>query len=188
MELKEKLLNIQMKLKAPKGQYNDYGKYSYRSCEDILEAVKPILEEYKTVMTIKDEIVQIGEKYFIKSTALLQDLEGHEYLQNEAYAEIGEHKGMTSEQTTGTCSSYCRKYCLNGLFLIDDTKDADTNEFKKQTEKPEKKKETYRDKLIKLCKETKANMNEIAFEYNLTPESKEEDYKKVYETLEGKYK
>ena len=190
MELREKLLNIQIKLKAPKNQVNKFGGYNYRSCEDILEAVKPVLLENKVTLSIMDEIEMIGEKYFIKSTAILQDCESEAMITNQAYAEIGEHKGMTCEQTTGTCSSYCRKYCLNGLFLIDDTKDADTDEFHKQTTKVETKKtikkETYRDKLIKLCKEKSLNVNEIAVEYNLTTASNEEDYENVYKKLGGK--
>ena len=114
------------------------GNYTYRSCEDILEAVKPILDKYKTTLTIEDNIEVFGERLFIKSTAILQDTESESVITNQAYAELGEHKGMSSEQCTGTASSYCRKYCLNGLFLIDDTKDPDTDEFTKQTKIEEK--------------------------------------------------
>lgn len=135
MNIKEKLLKVQVELKAPKNQRNNFGGYNYRSCEDILEAVKPLLEKNGIILTISDDIIQIGEKYFVKSVATVQDIETEETITNQAFAEIGEHKGMSSEQTTGTCSSYCRKYCLNGLFLIDDTKDADTEEYQKQTEK-----------------------------------------------------
>lgn len=135
MNIKEKLLKVQVELKAPKNQRNNFGGYNYRSCEDILEAVKPLLEKNNMILTISDDIIQVGEKYFVKSIATVQDLESEETITNQAFAEIGEHKGMSSEQTTGTCSSYCRKYCLNGLFLIDDTKDADTEEYQKQTEK-----------------------------------------------------
>ena len=134
MELREKLLNIQNELKAPKNQTNKFGGYNYRSCEDILEAVKPILLKYKTTLTIEDSIELVGEHLFMKSIACLQDVESESVITNVAYAEMSEHKGMSSEQSTGTASSYCRKYCLNGLFLIDDTKDPDTNEFAKQTE------------------------------------------------------
>ena len=134
MELREKLLNIQSELKAPKNQTNKFGGYNYRSCEDILEAVKPLLLKYKATLTIEDGIELVGEHLFMKSTAILQDVESESVLTNVAYAEMSDHKGMSSEQSTGTASSYCRKYCLNGLFLIDDTKDHDTEEFVKQTE------------------------------------------------------
>jgi hypothetical protein len=146
MELREKLLNIQSELKAPKNQTNKFGGYNYRSCEDILEAVKPLLLKYKTTLTIEDGIELVGEHLFMKSTAILQDIESESVLTNVAYAEMSEHKGMSSEQSTGTASSYCRKYCLNGLFLIDDTKDPDTEEFVKQTE------EKASDKQIDLIK------------------------------------
>ena len=146
MELREKLLNIQSELKAPKNQTNKFGGYNYRSCEDILEAVKPLLLKYKTTLTIEDNIELVGEHLFMKSTTILQDVESESVLTNVAFAEMSEHKGMSSEQSTGTASSYCRKYCLNGLFLIDDTKDPDTEEFAKQIE------EKASDKQIDLIK------------------------------------
>lgn len=131
MNIMEKLLNIQNELKAPKGQYNSFGKYKYRSCEDILESVKPLLQKYKVVLTIKDDLEFIGERYYIKATAILGDIEGEGIASNTAYAREEEtKKGMDGSQITGTASSYARKYALNGLFLIDDTKDADTDEFK----------------------------------------------------------
>ena len=146
MELREKLLNIQSELKAPKNQTNKFGGYNYRSCEDILESVKPLLLKYKTTLTIEDGIELVGEHLFMKSTAILQDVESESVLTNVAFAEMSDHKGMSSEQSTGTASSYCRKYCLNGLFLIDDTKDPDIEEFAKQTE------EKASDKQIDLIK------------------------------------
>jgi hypothetical protein len=134
MSLKEKLLNIQAELKAPKGQYNSYGGFNYRSCEDILEAVKPLLSSNKCVLTLSDDITQIGERYYIRAAATLTDVEGDEHYTNVAYArEESTKKGMDGAQITGTASSYARKYALNGLFLIDDTKDADTDEHAKQT-------------------------------------------------------
>ena len=140
--IKEKLLNIQQELKAPKGQYNSFGKYKYRSCEDILEAVKPILAKYKTVLSISDEVLMVGERFYIKATATLSDAESDETISNTALArEEVEKKGQDASQITGTASSYARKYCLNGLFLIDDTKDADTDEYHKQTAKPEQRKQ-----------------------------------------------
>lgn len=134
ISIKEKLLNIQQELKAPKGQYNSFGKYKYRSCEDILEAVKPILAKYKTVLSISDEVLMVGDRFYIKATATLSDAESDETISNTALArEEVEKKGQDASQITGTASSYARKYCLNGLFLIDDTKDADTDEYAKAT-------------------------------------------------------
>ena len=131
MNVLEKLQAVQSELKAPKGQYNSFGKYKYRSCEDILEAVKPILAKYKAAITISDEVEMIGNRYYIKATASFYDIElaGHP-ITNTAWArESDDKKGMDSSQITGTASSYARKYCLNGLLLIDDTKDADTDEY-----------------------------------------------------------
>lgn len=129
-----KLQEIQHRLKAPKGQYNSFGKYKYRSCEDILEAVKPILNETGCTLTLSDEIVLIGDRYYIKATAKLKG-EGIDEVVT-AYARESETKtGMDASQITGTASSYARKYALNGLFCIDDTKDADTDEYANQTAK-----------------------------------------------------
>ena len=145
MEIYEKLLNIQQELKAPKGQYNSFGKYNYRSCEDILEAVKPLLKANDCVLKLNDELVNIGDRYYIKATARLADVKENDFIINTAYAREAETKtGMDASQITGTASSYARKYALNGLFLIDDTKDADTDEHAKQTgaEPKEEKKAT----------------------------------------------
>ena len=126
MEIYKKLMNIQTKLKAPKSQRNNFGNYNYRSCEDILEAVKPLLDEFKVALTIKDEIVLIGERYYIKATATLIDIDTGDTTETSAYArESAEKRGMDSSQVTGATSSYARKYALNGLFAIDDNKDAD---------------------------------------------------------------
>lgn len=125
MKIKEVLVNIQAELKAPKAQYNDFGKYKYRSCEDILEAVKPILKKYNTAITLSDDILNIGNRFYIKATATL--FNGEELITSEAYAREDEaKKGMDGSQITGSASSYARKYALNGLLAIDDTKDADT--------------------------------------------------------------
>lgn len=141
MNIYEKLLNIQAELKAPKGQENKFGHYKYRSCEDILEAVKPLLAKNKVILQLTDKIECLGNRYYIKATAILIDTEDTKneeiaYIENTAYArESEEKKGMDDSQITGTASSYARKYALNGLFCIDDTKDADTNEFKEQQNK-----------------------------------------------------
>lgn len=132
----EKLNIIQSKLKAPKGQYNKFGNYAYRSCEDILEALKPLLAQTKTVLTIKDDIEFIGDRYYLRAICTLHDAESGEKIENAAYArETDTKKGMDAAQITGSVSSYARKYALNGLFAIDDTKDSDTNENYKQTQK-----------------------------------------------------
>ena len=127
MNIYEKLLNIQTIMKCSKSQYNSFGKYYYRNCEDILEAVKPICKQFGAVLTVADEVVLIGERFYIKATATLTDIETGEKVSSTAYArEETDKKGMSAEQMTGSCSSYARKYALNGLFCIDDTKDADT--------------------------------------------------------------
>ncbi len=144
MGIIEKLLNIQLELKAPKNQRNNFGGYNYRSCEDILEAVKPLLKANNCTLTISDELVNIGERYYIKATARLTDAENAgSFYENSAYAREPESKkGADESQITGACSSYARKYALNGLFCIDDVKDADaTNDHGKgDTTKPEPKK------------------------------------------------
>ena len=133
-EFLDKLSAVQMELKAPKGQYNSFGKYSYRSCEDILEAVKPLLSKNGLTLLLTDEPAAVGNRVYIKATARL--ISGGDTIEVTAYArEPEDKKGMDTSQVTGTASSYARKYALNGLFLIDDTKDADTDEYKKQTGK-----------------------------------------------------
>ncbi|MEE1019313.1 MAG: ERF family protein [Acutalibacteraceae bacterium] len=127
MAIFEKLSKIQSELKAPKNQYNSFGKYKYRSCEDILEAVKPICQKNGCALILSDEVVNLDGRYYVKATATLID--GEDKISNSAFAREDESKkGMDGSQITGTASSYARKYALNGLFCIDDTKDADTNE------------------------------------------------------------
>ena len=129
--LNQRVGDIQHKLKAPKGQYNSFGKYNYRSCEDILESVKPLLKEHNLALLIDDEIVQIGERYYVKATAKITD--GRECVSATAYArEPDTKKGMDESQITGATSSYARKYALNALLCIDDTKDADTMDNSKK--------------------------------------------------------
>lgn len=123
----EKLLAVQGSLKAPKGQRNTFGNYNYRSCEDILEAVKPHLQKNKATIVLTDEVVLIGERYYVKVTARFIDTETGEEVTNTAYAREEEvKKGMDGSQITGASSSYARKYALNGLLDIDDNKDSDT--------------------------------------------------------------
>ena len=126
MNVYEKLIAIQSELKAPKSQYNNFGKYAYRNCEDILEALKPILKEHKSTIYISDEIVTVLERFYVKATVTFIDAETGEKIINTAYArEEEDKKGMDGSQVTGSSSSYARKYALNGMFAIDDTKDSD---------------------------------------------------------------
>ena len=124
MTVYAKLSEIQKALKAPKGQFNKFGNYAYRSCEDILTAVKPLLDDH--ALTINDEVKQVGDRYYIVATATLVAPDGQTASVSAAAREQAERKGMDSSQITGATSSYARKYALNGLFAIDDTKDADT--------------------------------------------------------------
>ena len=129
-----KLSHIQNELKAPKNQFNKFGNYKYRSCEDILEALKPLCAKYKATLIIYDEIVMIGDRYYVKAMAKLYDQETTDYIEAYAFArECIDKKGMDQAQVTGATSSYARKYALNGLFNIDDTKDFDTNEVHQQS-------------------------------------------------------
>lgn len=134
----DKLLKIQAELRAPKSQTNKFGNYKYRSCEDILEAVKPLLNEQGLTLTLSDEIVEIGGRNYVKATACLHDGELHEGQLGQlvtAYAREEEtKKGMDGSQITGAASSYARKYALNGLFLIDDAKDSDHTNDGEETE------------------------------------------------------
>lgn len=128
-----KLLSIQNELKAPKNQYNKFGKYNYRSCEDILEEIKPLCLKYGAVLLVDDYVEQVGERFYIKAKASLIDIETEQEIYACAYARESENKkGMDSAQVTGATSSYARKYALNGLFCIDDTKDVDTQEYQEK--------------------------------------------------------
>lgn len=136
MGVYEKLSSIQEELKAPKNAYNSFGKYNYRSCEDILEGLKPVLKKYKATLFISDSLELIGDRYYVKAAVRLVDIETGETVENTAYArEELDKKGMDWSQITGATSSYARKYALNGMFLIDDTKDADTDEYQNQQNK-----------------------------------------------------
>ena len=162
----QKLLNIQKRLKAPKNQYNSFGKYKYRSCEDILEALKPLCVEENVVLTLSDEIINVKDRYYIKATATLTD--ENTCMTVTAYAREEESKkGMDGSQITGTASSYARKYALNGLFCIDDTKDADTDEFTSKTNVETKDNRQERIKyMIELAKKHGYEESKIAKKYN----------------------
>ena len=138
MNIYEKLLEAQSRLKAPKNQYNPFGKYNYRNCEDILEAAKPICKELKAVVFLTDKIVMIGERYYVEATAKFIDVESTDEIIVTASAREEENrKGMDGSQITGASSSYARKYALNGLFDIDDTKDNDDINDGQGNKKPE---------------------------------------------------
>ena len=134
--LLEKLSNVQSNLNVPKGQKNTFGNYNYRSCEDILNKCKPVCSANGLMLTISDEIIIVSERYYVKSTATIMEISTGEKIEVSAFArESLSKKGQDESQITGTASSYARKYALNGLFLLDDTKDADSDEYHNQTKK-----------------------------------------------------
>lgn len=201
MNIYEKLLNIQSELKAPKTQNNKFGGYKYRSCEDILEAVKPLCKKNKATLALSDKLENIGERYYIKATASLMDIEdtkgdGIACIENTAYAREEESKkGMDGSQITGTASSYARKYALNGLFCIDDTKDADTDEYEQQQRKSENSEKvitkTMADALSKSIDNAKIP-DEIVelilsqYGYTSTSEIKVKDYTQIVNDLKSR--
>ena len=137
MGIQEKLMNIQYELKCNKSQYNSFGRYAYRSSEDILEAVKPLLYKYKATLVINDDIVLLGDRFYVKATSKITDIETGEYVESTAFAREDEsQKGMSSAQVTGSVSSYARKYSMNALFAIDDNKDADSTNTHNKDIKP----------------------------------------------------
>ena len=148
----QRVLNAQTELKSPKGQFNSFGKFYFRSAEDILEAVKPVNAKHGILLTITDDIVQVGERYYIKASATLKSIDSDEFTTVTAFArEPLDKRGMDSPQITGTASSYARKYALNGLYLIDDTKDADTDEYKQTQNNVKKAPKSKIDLLNKLA-------------------------------------
>ncbi|MDR9419477.1 ERF family protein [Gracilimonas sp.] len=181
----QKIIAIQSELKAPKNQFNNFGKYKYRSCEDILEGVKPLLSEYGLLQRISDDIVQVRDRYYIK--AIVTVLDGKNEMQVSAFAREPENKkGMDHSQITGTASSYARKYALNGMWLIDDTKDADTDEHEKQKTK-KKSKPVLNDesekweKAVHSVAKGESNIEAIQKHYTLSEKDKE---KLVAEAME----
>ena len=137
MNVYEKLMTVQTKLRAPKGQYNQFGHYSYRSCEDILEALKPLLAEVGAIVNVSDEVKLIGDRFYVEATAMFLDCETGDSVVARASAREDEtKKGMDLAQVTGSVSSYARKYALNGLFAIDDNKDSDATNTHSKDIKP----------------------------------------------------
>lgn len=179
LTFREKIVAIQSELKAPKNQFNSFGKYKYRSCEDILEGVKPLLNKYGLLQTIRDEIRMIGDRYYIEATVMVSGSEEKEVCHVTALAREPENKkGMDKSQITGTASSYARKYALNGMWLIDDTKDADTDEHQKQKSKPHSKpkltpdNEKWEDAVHNLAS-TKVSIDKIKKHYTLEKKHEE---------------
>ncbi len=157
--LEERLLDLQAELKAPKNQYNKFGGYSYRSSEDIVEAVKPLAKKYGLLLTLSDDIVVFGGRIYVKATAMVSDIKNPEKSkQSTAFArEPDTKKGMDESQITGAASSYARKYALNGLFAIDDTKDADTLP---PQEKNDDELKSLKKKIIDICSSVGGQKNE----------------------------
>ena len=193
MNVYKKLLAVQSKIKCNKNQKNSFGNYNYRSCEDILEAVKPHLVEVKATIMLSDTIELVGDWHYVKATATFMDLETGNRIDVSAYAreEFVSGKKMDYPQFTGSSSSYARKYALNGMLLLDDSKDPDSdayqepakNEPKKEEPKPQPKQLTKedvdaREKLIAYCKENKINMAMVAKQY---PEVASRGTKKVFD-------
>jgi len=163
----ENLIKIQSELRVPKGNYNTFGKYKYRSAEDILEAVKPLLNKYGARLTLTDDIVLLGTKVFIKANACISV--GGDQIFCSGYAETSEHKGMSSEQTTGTASSYARKYALNGLFLIDEREaDADNENVTNSRPTLAKNSQAFLDAKDYIQKG--GDINKVKAKYHLTKE------------------
>lgn len=161
----ERIINIQQKLKCPKNQYNGFGNYKYRSCEDILEAVKPLLAKENLALIINDGLISINERYYVKATATIYDKDGKMIISNNGYAREEENKkGQDGSQITGASSSYARKYALNGLFLIDDVKDSDTTNT--GDDKPEVASAAQIDTLKKIFK-TEELMKKLLDTYKL---------------------
>ena len=177
-EFIKKLSKVQSELKAPKNQRNNFGNYNYRSCEDILEAVKPLLAREGLVLTVCDDIALVGDRYYIKATATITD--GVNSLSNSAFAREEESKkGMDSSQLTGATSSYARKYALNGLLCIDDTKDADaTNTHGKEAPAKPVKKELTAEEKSQQVKE-KVNTMCVQIKQLTMFEEGSEEYKKA---------
>jgi hypothetical protein len=161
MEIYEKLLNIQNELTVNKDLFNSFGKYNYRSCESILEKVKPLCLKYKVVLSITDEIKLIGDRYYVEAKANLFDIESCQATSAKAYArEAVEKKGMDESQITGSASSYARKYALSGMFALDDGKDADSDDNTEKPVKPVAQKPTPKAETPKPVEAPKAEVKE----------------------------
>lgn len=162
------LSEVQFELKAPKGQFNKFGHYAYRSTEDILKAVKPLLKKFGDDLSLSDEPVLVGDWHYIKAIAVFTDKDGKQTKSTGFARESATKKGMDESQITGTASSYARKYALNGLFLIDDTKDADTDEYHQQNNKHQSKAKNQHQKPSDTKDRLNKALNILAEEQNTT--------------------
>ena len=189
LTLKEKLMRIQVELKAPKNLYNSFGKYHYRNAEGIQEALKPMEKLYGVFTSLSDKMVEVGGRIYVEATATITDIESAESISVTAYArEALEKKGMDESQITGATSSYARKYALNGLFLLDDTKDTDSEEYqsagnqtvKKAVAAP-KSEPDYRSMLRDLIKDMNLDAESIANACHLKKDSTDAEWKAAFE-------
>lgn len=194
MSVYEKLANVQSALKAPKGQYNSFGKYKYRSCEDIVESVKPLLKQNGLLLTLSDEIVLIGDRFYVKATAEVIDTKEGSVISVSAFAREEESKkDMDGSQVTGASSSYARKYALNGMFAIDDTKDSDSTNTHGQDDQPKQdaprqempKGKTPRQQLIARLNELNIDVNAYAAANNLNGKTDAETFMRLLKELEN---
>ena len=189
LNVSEKLMLVQEKLRAPKTEYNSFGKYKYRNTESILKAVKPLLSEVKALITLEDDIVFLEGRYYVKTTASFVDVESGEKISTSASAREEENKkGMDGSQITGAAGSYSRKYALNGLLLIDDNKDSDaTNNGEPKKPVPTKPKSSKaRDEVLKYIKENSLVMADIAKEFGLSKDTTDEVYTSTLEALKAR--
>ena len=191
MNVYEKLANVQSALKAPKGQYNAFGKYKYRSCEDIVESVKPLLKQNGLLLTLTDELLCVVDRFYVKATATIIDTADGNSISVCAYAREEESKkGMDGSQVTGASSSYARKYALNGIFAIDDNKDSDstnTGDGQEQPKAPQqnKKQQSPREQLIARLKELNINVTAYAKANNVTANTTPEEFMRLLKELEN---
>ncbi len=192
MTIYEKLAAVQYALKAPKSQFNKFGNYNYRNCEDIIEAAKPLLNKHGLLLMLTDDIQQIGDRYYVRATATVVDIQEGGQLYVEAYArEEQDKKGMDGSQITGASSSYARKYALNGLFAIDDTKDSDTTnthgkepkEPPEEQTKPQQKQKTPRQQLIARLNELGIDVNEYAQKHGLNSKTSPDVFEDLLKDL-----
>lgn len=186
--LKEKLQNIQVELKAPKNLKNSFGNYNYRNAEGILEALKPFEKKYKVAFTITDEVVGISDRVYVKAVASILDVESDAEICSVGWArEAPTKKGMDDSQLTGATSSYARKYALSGLLLLDDTKDADSDEYHEQTKPDFSKydKLAPRKALLELFQDFQLDGKAICQTCNITNDSLDEDFKEAIEYTKG---
>lgn len=191
MNVYEKLANVQTALKAPKGQYNSFGKYKYRSCEDIVESVKPLLKQNGLLLTMSDDIRHIEGRFYVVATATIIDIADGKSIESTAYAREEENKkGMDGSQVTGASSSYARKYALNGLFAIDDNKDSDStntgdHEPKEEPKAESKVQKTPRQQLIARLCELGIDVNAYAKANNLNGKTDAETFMRLLKELDN---